>query len=239
MRDLALMQRVLRGKLASLPSPFVGPAAWESLWRQCPGAWDCLVERFVARAAADPAAFLAACDAVAAGPAGAPDVVQAVVAPPVPCDGGIAPAALPPAPAPAEVHAAGLGAGPAPARAAVEAELNCPECGRRFRSAGAVLCHRTHAHGRRRPAAAFVLSSVCPACGNDYRTRLRCLEHVERGSLRCRSAVLGGGLMPQPAAAVLAACEADRLLRRQARLQGVHERAGPPAIIHRIGGRGG
>ena len=72
-------------------------------------------------------------------------------------------------------------------------------------------------------------------CGNDYRTRLRALEHVERGSAVCRQAVPGGGLglVPADPAVVAAADDADRIWRYQARTEGRSELAGPPALVHR------
>ena len=62
---------------------------------------------------------------------------------------------------------------------------------------------------------------------------LRALEHVERGSKVCRAAVLEGGLAPQPPEVVAAADAADKAWRRQARLSGVPQLAGPPAIVKR------
>jgi hypothetical protein len=131
-------------------------------------------------------------------------------------------------PAPGPVG--GLGA-----HAAVPVQLSfaCETCGKEFRSQRGLLCHGTHAHGRQRPAAAFVLGPVCPGCGNNYRTRARALEHVERGSAKCRVAVLESGMPPAEPAAVAAADDADRIRRRQARQAGVSELAGPPAILHR------
>ncbi len=78
-----------------------------------------------------------------------------------------------------------------------------------------------------------MINSVCAACGNDYRTRLRALENVEMGSAVCRRAVLEGGLVPHRPAVVAAADAADRVWRHQARVRGVSELAGPPAIVRR------
>jgi hypothetical protein len=84
-----------------------------------------------------------------------------------------------------------------------------------------------------------------PTAGSDpphASLRLRCVrgavmitEHVERGSARCRQAVLGGalGLEPHDSAVVSAADAADRTWRHQARIQGVSELADPPALVRR------
>ena len=97
------------------------------------------------------------------------------------------------------------------------------------------MCHGTHAHARQRPSAKFVVSSVCPGCGNDYRSRVRAMEHVEQGSVRCRFAVLegGSGMLPHGLEVVAAADAADRILRHQASKAGISELAGPPARLHR------
>ena len=87
----------------------------------------------------------------------------------------------------------------------------CTVCDKQFATHRGLQCHGTHAHSRQRPAARFVVTSVCPGCGNDYRTRLRAMEHVERVSARCRAAVLEGGLglVPHEPAVVAAADAAD------------------------------
>jgi hypothetical protein len=138
----------------------------------------------------------------------------------------------------ADGPADGLPAGPLPgvaggeAWAAIGSRFVCYDCGASFGSAVAVRCHAKHGHGRHRPAHPF---GVCPACGNDYRTRLRYLEHVERGSKVCRAAVLGGGSAPRPAEEVAAADAAAREWRRLSRASGISELAGPPAIVVRQG----
>ena len=157
---------------------------------------------------------------------------------------GVAAAQLAPAPAGDGGAAAGeamelvaaqglVGALAAPAGVPVQQPFACQECGKEFLSQRGLLCHGTHAHGRQRPSAAFVLGPICPGCGNNYRTRARAMEHVERGSARCRTAVLEAGLVPADPVAVAAADDADRIRRRQARQAGLSELAGPPAILHR------
>ena len=201
-------------------------------------AWSGLVRKMVQQAAAEPAAFLAAlaaCGEVAEEEeaeevqAGMPGIADPALQQPA--------VHMPPAAGaagPAEQAAAASGAGPA---GSIPAELSfvCTVCSKRFATSRGLKCHGTHAHSRQRPASCFVVSSVCPGCGNDYRTRLRALEHVERGSARCRVAVLGGGLglVPHDLAVVAAADAADRVWRHQARISGVSELAGPPARLHR------
>ncbi len=109
----------------------------------------------------------------------------------------------------------------------------CEACGQVFRTKKGLMNHGTHVHGRKRPATQFVATSVCPGCGNDFRTRLRALAHVEQGSEACRVAVLESGLAPLPPDVVEAADAADRAWRHQARIEGRRELAGPPAIIRR------
>ena len=162
------------------------------------------------------------------GPAEEPAHDAASQVPPAAFDGE----AVAHAPA-AEGAAAAAAQVPPPVAEAVVHFFACAECGKQFPTQRGLLCHGTHAHGRKRPSACFVVTSVCPGCGNDYRTRARAMEHVERGSHRCRVAVLESGLAPADPALVAAADEADRVHRRQARQAGVSELAGPPAILHR------
>jgi hypothetical protein len=247
-RDMQLMQAVLHERLKDMPSPATAPAAWEAFWRRFPGAWAGLVRKFVQRAAERPAAFLAA---LAAGTEAAQEE-EATAGTEVADGRGEDPGAT------AETEVAdGRGedpgatgndlrtapAVPLPAAAGPVLELllepvtfACTECDKSFATRRGLMCHGTHAHARQRPAARFVVSSVCPGCGNDYRTRVRALEHVERGSVRCRAAVLDGGLglLPHDPEVVAAADSADRILRRQARAAGRSELAGPPALLLRI-----
>jgi hypothetical protein len=223
--DLLLMQVVLHKRLEGMPSPARNPAAWEALWRKYPGAWHGLVRKMVQQAADEPAAFLAALAKVSGeAEAGAEvhdeageDEAAVQVHPPAAADVPAAPAAAAGAVEPAEVNFA------------------CTVCDKQFASRRGLMCHGTHAHKRQRPAACFVVTSICPGCGNDYRTRLRALEHVERGSAVCRQAVPGGGLglVPADPAVVAAADAADRNGRHQARPRGVSELAGPPALVRR------
>jgi hypothetical protein len=224
-RDMRVMQAVLRDRLRELPDPAVAPGAWEDLWRRHPGAWSSLVRKMVSRAAADPAAFLAL-DAAGGMATADADQLQGSGAGPAAAE------AVPAAASPADAQAL-VGAPPVPAGVPVQQAFACQECGKEFLSQRGLLCHGTHAHGRQRPSAPFVLGPICPGCGNDYRTRARAMEHVERGSARCRTAVLESGLVPADPVAVAAADDADRIRRRQARQAGLSELAGPPAILHR------
>ena len=245
-RDMRLMHMVLRKRLWELPDPAAAPAIWDELWRKHPGAWAGLVRKMVQQAAEQPAAFLAAlaeCGEVAeegesahaAEEIGEQHPQEAAAGPPdeLPHPAGAVEAA---APAP---HAAEAEAPAEPALAPAGGDeahvFACTDCGKRFATKRGLMCHGPHAHARQRPSARFVVTSVCLACGNDYRTRVRAMEHVERGSVRCRIAVVEGGmgLAPHEPAVVAAADEADRVLRRQARSAGVSELAGPPARLHR------
>ena len=62
---MQLMQRTLGSKLGGLPDLALSSAVWEAFWRTHPGAWASLISKFVARAAEEPAVFLAA---ITAGP---------------------------------------------------------------------------------------------------------------------------------------------------------------------------
>ena len=182
--------------------------------------------------------------AVAAGPPAAPRAVAALAAAFAPGQGGmpgIVNAAAEDAARhvlPAVAAEAAAGQLPPAVGIAVVPEFVCAECGKHFASNRGLQCHGTHAHGRQRPSARFVVTAVCPGCGNDYRTRLRAMEHVERGSARCRAAVLEGGLglVPHEPVVVAAADAADRTWRHQARKAGVSELAGPLARLHRGAG---
>ena len=129
------------------------------------------------------------------------------------------------------------GAGQVPPLAAVAAELAfaCTVCDKQFTSKRGLLCHGTHAHARQRPSARFVVTFVCPGCGNDYRTRLRAMGVCSvQGCCVGLAVVEGGmGLVPHDPAVVAAADDADRMLRHQARKAGRSELAGPPARLHR------
>ena len=246
-RDMRLMHVVLRKRLRELPDPAVAPAVWEDLWRRYLGAWNGLVRKLVQQAAEQPAAFLAAlaaCGEVAEEGDLAFAAAEADSQPPQAVAEEPAASQLPPAAAAEEAAGHLPPAGGVVAAAALEPPpvavddvhaFVCTVCGKQFASQRGLMCHGTHAHGRQRPSACFVVTSVCPGCGNDYRTRARAMEHVERGSVRCRLAVVEGGmgLVPHDPAVVAAADDADRMLRHQARKAGRSELAGPPARLHR------
>ena len=74
----------------------------------------------------------------------------------------------------------------------------CPECSRdRIRVAAtkeALVARKTRAHGMRNPARKHVLGTVCPACGQDFRTRPRVLQHLAYSSKRCSMQMRAGAL---------------------------------------------
>ena len=69
-------------------------------------------------------------------------------------------------------------------------EFLCPECGDVFPEHGKLKCHRGKAHGVRWPAARFVRDGVCPHCRVNFHCRARAMAHLEKGSRRCREALM-------------------------------------------------
>ena len=212
--DLQWLAIVMRDKVGELPPPLADPEAWEHLWQHWPFAWLGLVKSFLRRAAEDPRATLVSAAAVGVVPV---DALDADAAP----DGADPPAA--------DLERHGPFVPPPPA------VVTCYECGLSFARLAGLKVHARVVHGVRRPGHRFVANGVCPACGGDYRNRLRCLQHLERASQPCRAA-LDAGLLPEVAPDVLAEAEVtDRLWRRSARAEGRSELAGLPAIRASIG----
>lgn len=117
----------------------------------------------------------------------------------------------------------------------------CPDCSRAFSSSPALKVHQRMRHSRRRRGHAYVIDGRCPACGGEYRTRIRCLEHLERGSARCHAMFDAGKFVPHLEEVLAAADAADRAHRRAARAAGDHECAGLPARRarrHRLASQG-
>ena len=117
---------------------------------------------------------------------------------------------------------------------AVRERPTCYDCGRCFETLAGLKMHQRVVHGMRRPGHRFVLDGRCPACGGDYHTPLRALEHLERGSARCRAVLDAGGLVALDDETLAAADSLDRWERRGARAVGRHERGGLPARPARL-----
>ena len=114
---------------------------------------------------------------------------------------------------------------PSPPRA-----FACSECTSRFPSQRALKAHQAAKHGRRRLSSSYIADGRCPFCTANFHTRLRCLAHVDRGSLRCRMAMLAGAA-PVLTDAQIAAAEAnDRAVVAAAKRAGTWSNSGPPAI---------
>lgn len=163
------------------------PGAWEEFARQWPAQWRALIRKFLAGQARDPARSVRY-----------PFHAGASLPPPLP-----GPPALPQAPPAAEALALlvyDTERVPRDAAAAAQSLHSvCPACDAAFASAAALAVHERLRHGRKRLGHRFVIDGRCPACAGDYRSRLRCLEHLERGSRACREALLGGaGSPPTP-----------------------------------------
>ena len=75
----------------------------------------------------------------------------------------------------------------APALAPLPPSFACADCGESFRTSAGLLSHRARKHGHRRWAASIVGGSRCPSCHKDYGTRLRCLDHLQKRAVRCRT----------------------------------------------------
>ena len=111
-------------------------------------------------------------------------------------------------------------------------EVMCPErgCNAEFRHAPALASHRSLAHGWRHPLRSFIVGSICPVCKIDFRSRLRCLAHVQRSNVYCRTQ-LEAGAVPEAAPEALAQADADEQAFRVAcRVHGVSLLAGPRCI---------
>ena len=113
-------------------------------------------------------------------------------------------------------------------------ELLCVQCGKVFPSSRALLAHQAVAHQRRRPARDFVVTRFCPVCKGDYRSRLRAMAHVERGSVLCRQALDSGQIPRADPQVVREADDRDAAARRKARADGTCVTAGLPYIKGRI-----
>ncbi len=84
-------------------------------------------------------------------------------------------------------------------------------------------CGRVHRRGSIVSMKQYVLGSACPICLVDFRSRVRAVHHLRlRGdaSNACRTAILGGAVLPADPAALAEADAIDKVARRAARATG-------------------
>ena len=108
--------------------------------------------------------------------------------------------------------------------------ITCTECTgttgetRQFMSVQALLCHQQTKHGFRNPMRFFADDDdddVCGACGTNFRTRLRLLDHLSDGRrTHCRDVFNGGTVTKLSNERVEELDELDRVARTAARQSG-------------------
>ena len=100
----------------------------------------------------------------------------------------------------------------------------CFECPQHpaFVSQKALLQHRRIRHNYRDPIVAYVDGSgICPACGTNFQSRLRCLAHLsDTRRTRCRDTILAGSFPTSTVKQLAAREELDRVARRTAQQNG-------------------
>ncbi len=109
----------------------------------------------------------------------------------------------------------------------------CTRCNRAFASQTALEAHCRVKHGDRLDIRRYISDSVCPACGTDYRERLRCIAHLsDRRRPGCAEWVRQNAARLSDEE-VSKLDEVDREMRRMAWRQGhTHHIAKLPAIRH-------
>ncbi len=107
----------------------------------------------------------------------------------------------------------------------------CSRCARAFASRLALEAHCRAKHGDRLGIRRYVRTPVCPACGTDYRERLRCISHLpDRRRPACAEWVRYN-VAPMPDDQLRHLDEVDKNLRREAWRQGhTHHIAKLPAL---------
>ena len=111
-----------------------------------------------------------------------------------------------------------------------EAVWLCDMCDKTFATQQAMLMHARMAHGVRAYAKQFVAGSVCPNCHRDFRSRIRCIRHLQCGAKDCVQSVLDGRLEPLSEKALLQADQRDKEEKKLARKEGRHVYQGPPIL---------
>ncbi len=110
----------------------------------------------------------------------------------------------------------------------------CGTCDRWFPAVGGAVQHRIRAHGiaeRSSIARACCVASTCPACGSDFRSRIRALRHLVHGARSCVEACGPASLQPCNPFEVEAADERDRRERALRRRIGLRDVSGLPFLL--------
>jgi hypothetical protein len=104
-------------------------------------------------------------------------------------------------------------------------EFICGDCAATFTTKLVMMGHRVGAHGLSKTGQlrAYLRGSICPAYTIDFRTRLRCLHHLNQGNVHCRDYVLSGVLPLLSAEELAEADREDREHRRSVAPPGSHE----------------
>ena len=103
----------------------------------------------------------------------------------------------------------------------------CQRCDASFPTQIGLKLHERRMHGDGCLAKNFVISGWCPSCGKDFHSRLRAINHLQRGSQKCVAAIRNGEVQPCSPEEVAVADEADR---QEARRLGLDPYAGPPVV---------
>ena len=96
----------------------------------------------------------------------------------------------------------------------------CTRCDKAFASQMALEAHCRVKHGDRLDIRRYVSGSVCPACGTDYRERIRCIAHLSDRRRPACAVWVKQAVTPLPDDEVRTLDEADKVLRREAWRQG-------------------
>ena len=110
----------------------------------------------------------------------------------------------------------------------------CFPCGVIFKNTAAYRSHCARVHGLRHPLRKFCATSVCKACGCDFRSRLRCLAHIQRGSVSCRARYEAGEFPVATAMELAWADEEEQQWRRECRSSGRSVLSGPPRLSKEV-----
>ena len=91
-------------------------------------------------------------------------------------------------------------------------------------------------HGNKGTYLELTLNMLTPLCSTPFyvhptrglRSRIRCMEHLERGAAACTEALRSGRIPQLSPEAVAAAADADAAERRASQAEGRDPRCGPP-----------